>query len=65
MPRVADWPRPTPEPSRVGRTEAESETRFFNRDINIVVEFVRDDAGNVAELVVHQGTHQERATRTK
>ena len=21
MPRVADWPRPTPEPSRVGRTE--------------------------------------------
>ena len=22
MPRVADWPRPTPEPSRVGRTES-------------------------------------------
>ena len=21
MPRVANWPRPTPEPSRVGRTE--------------------------------------------
>ena len=44
---------------------AESETRFFNRDINIVVEFVHDGAGNVAELVVHQGTHQERATRAK
>ena len=44
---------------------AESETRFFNGDINVVVEFVRDGAGNVAELVVLQGTHQERATRAK
>jgi Domain of unknown function (DUF3471) len=44
---------------------AESETRFFNRDINVVVEFVRDGAGNVAELVVLQGTLQERATRAK
>jgi CubicO group peptidase (beta-lactamase class C family) len=44
---------------------AESETRFFNRDINVVVEFVRDDAGSVAEFVVHQGTHQERARRAK
>jgi len=44
---------------------AESETRFFNRDINVVVEFVRDGSGNVAELVVLQGTHQERATRAK
>lgn len=44
---------------------AESETRFFNRDINVVVEFARDGAGNVAELVVLQGTHQERATRAK
>ena len=44
---------------------AETETRFFNRDINVVVEFVRDGAGNVAELVVLQGTHQERATRAK
>jgi CubicO group peptidase (beta-lactamase class C family) len=43
----------------------ESETRFFNRDLHVVVEFVRDGAGNVAELVVHQGTHQERATRLK
>jgi CubicO group peptidase (beta-lactamase class C family) len=44
---------------------AESETRFFNRDINVVVEFVRDGAGNIAELVVLQGTHQERAARAK
>lgn len=42
---------------------AESETRFFNRDINVVVEFVRDGAGTVAELLILQGTHQERATR--
>jgi hypothetical protein len=37
----------------------------FNRDINVVVEFVGDGAGNVAELVVFQGTHQECATRAK
>ena len=36
-----------------------------NRDINVVVEFVLDGAGNVAELVMLQGTRQERATRTK
>jgi hypothetical protein len=40
--------------------------RPLSRDINVVVvEFVRDGAGNVAELVVLQGTHQERATRAK
>jgi uncharacterized protein DUF3471 len=44
---------------------AESETRFFHRDIHVVVEFVRDGAGNVAELVVLQGTYQEPATRAK
>ena len=44
---------------------AESESRFFNRDLHVVVEFVRDGAGNVAELVVLQGTHQEHAPRAK
>jgi len=44
---------------------AESETRFFIRDINVVVEFVRDGAGNVTEVVMLQGTRQERATRVK
>jgi CubicO group peptidase (beta-lactamase class C family) len=44
---------------------AESETRFFARDINVVVEFVRDGAGDVVELVMLQGTLQERATRVK
>jgi len=44
---------------------AESETRFFVRDINLVVEFVRDGAGNVTEVLMLQGTRQERATRVK
>ena len=44
---------------------AESETRFFIRDIKVIVEFVRDAAGNVTDLVIIQGTLQERATRVK
>jgi hypothetical protein len=45
--------------------QAESETRFFIRDINLIVDFVRDAAGNVTELVIVQGTRTERATRVK
>jgi CubicO group peptidase (beta-lactamase class C family) len=44
---------------------AESETRFFIRDINVAVEFVRDASGNVTEFVMVQGTRQERVTRVK
>jgi CubicO group peptidase (beta-lactamase class C family) len=44
---------------------AESETRFFIRDINLVVDFVLDAAGSVTEIVIVQGTRQERATRVK
>jgi hypothetical protein len=44
---------------------AESETRFFIRNINLVVDFVLDAAGSVTEIVVVQGTRQERATRVK
>ena len=44
---------------------AESETRFFIRDLNLVVDFVRDGAGAVTEIVMLQGTRQERATRVK
>jgi hypothetical protein len=44
---------------------AESETRFFVRDLNLVVEFVRDGAGNVTEMVLLQGTRRERAARVK
>jgi hypothetical protein len=35
------------------------------RAINLAVEFVRDGADNVTELVILQGTLQERATRVK
>src|SRR5688572_27585659 len=51
-----DKPMPVP---------AESETRFFVRDLNLVVEFVRDGAGKVTEMILIQGTRQERATRVK
>jgi hypothetical protein len=44
---------------------AESETRFFIRDRNLQIEFVRDTAGTVTELVAIQGTLQERAKRVK
>ena len=42
---------------------AESETRFFIRDINLAVEFVRDAAGNVTEFVMVQGTSGARDAR--
>ena len=44
---------------------AESETRFFIRSANLVVDFVLDDAGHVTGFVMRQGTFQERATRVK
>jgi CubicO group peptidase (beta-lactamase class C family) len=47
------------------RLLAESETRFFIRDVNLVVEFVRDGAGDVTGFVMVQGTRQERAARVK
>ncbi len=51
-----------------GRTSfllAESETSFFIEGTNVRVEFVRDAGSVVTGLVVHQGTHQERATRLR
>jgi CubicO group peptidase (beta-lactamase class C family) len=42
----------------------ESETVFFMRDMNVRWEFVRDGSGAVSELVMHQGTRQDRARRT-
>ena len=42
---------------------AESETSFFMEGTNLRLEFVRDAGGVVTGLVVHSGTHQERATR--
>ena len=51
-----------------GRTNpllAESETSFFMEGTNVRIEFVRNAGGVVTGLVVHQGTHQERATRVR
>jgi CubicO group peptidase (beta-lactamase class C family) len=44
---------------------AESETRFFVRDLNLVVDFVRNGAGTVTGMIMTQGTRQDRATRAK
>jgi len=44
---------------------AESETRFFIREPNLSLEFLRDGAGNVTDVVILQGTREERATRVK
>lgn len=44
---------------------AESETSFFMEGTNVRVEFVRDAGGVVTGLIVHQGSHQERATRLR
>ena len=44
---------------------AESETRFFVREVSFLVEFVRDGAGNVTEFIIHQGTRQDRLKRIK
>jgi CubicO group peptidase (beta-lactamase class C family) len=42
---------------------AESETSFYLEGTNLRVEFVRDASGAVTEMVMHQGTRQERARR--
>ena len=43
----------------------ESETVFYLEGTNLRVEFVRDASGAVVEMVVHQGTRQDRAKRVK
>lgn len=47
------------------RLLAESETTFYLEGTNLRVEFVRDTSGAVVEMVVHQGTRQDRAKRVK
>ena len=44
---------------------AESETRFFVRDLNMVVDFVRDASGTVTEMLLIQGTRRERLRRVR
>jgi CubicO group peptidase (beta-lactamase class C family) len=45
------------------RLLAESETTFYLEGTNLRVEFVRDASGSVVEMVMHQGTRQDRAKR--
>ena len=45
------------------RLLAESETVFYLEGTNLRVEFVRDASGAVVEMVMHQGTRQDRAKR--
>jgi CubicO group peptidase (beta-lactamase class C family) len=47
------------------RLLAESESTFYLEGTNLRVEFVRDASGSVVEMVVHQGTRQDRAKRVK
>jgi len=42
---------------------AESETSFYISNTNLRVEFIRDATGAVTEMVLQQGTRQDRARR--
>jgi hypothetical protein len=44
---------------------AESETRFFLRAVDAQLTFVRDDAGAVTALILHQGGRDQRAERVR
>lgn len=38
---------------------------FYLEGTNLRVEFVRDASGSIVELVMHQGTRQDRAKRVE
>ncbi|HYP17565.1 MAG TPA: hypothetical protein VEQ65_10165, partial [Opitutus sp.] len=42
---------------------AESETRFFLKEVEAGVEFVKSDRGEVTRLVIHQGGQEVPMTR--
>ena len=44
---------------------AESANSFYLKDLNYRIEFIRDGSGAVTEFIIHQGTRQDRARRTK
>ncbi len=46
------------------RVFAESETKFFYREVNAQITFVRDDAGRVTQLILHQDGRDMPAKRT-
>ena len=41
----------------------ESETSFFLRAVDAQIEFIKDEKGNVTQLILHQGGHDMKATR--
>ncbi len=43
----------------------ESETRFFRKDVDVEVSFVKDEAGRVTHLIFHQEGQELRAKRVK
>lgn len=43
----------------------ESETRFFRKDVNVEVSFVKDETGRVTHLIFHQEGQDFRAKRIK
>jgi hypothetical protein len=42
---------------------AESQTKFFSTDVGSEVEFVRDEKGEVAYMVLHRDGHDVKATK--
>lgn len=50
-------------PPQATRLVAESETVFYFEGANLRVEFIRNASGAVTEMLMQQGTRQERATR--
>jgi Domain of unknown function (DUF3471) len=45
------------------KLDAESNTIFFPEVFDAKIEFVKDDAGRVTGLVLHQGGHDVKATK--
>jgi CubicO group peptidase (beta-lactamase class C family) len=42
---------------------AESETKFFMKEADIEISFVKDESGNVAHLIIHQGREETSAKK--
>lgn len=42
---------------------AESETKFFMKEADIEISFVKDESGNVAHLIIHQGGEETSAKK--
>jgi hypothetical protein len=42
---------------------AESETKFFLKEVDAEVEFVKNDKGQVTHLILHQGGQDVKGTK--